>query len=58
VRRGLHLVDGVVDGDLAVGGFAHAGSDHDFFEAWDLMGIGVAELLGESWHHLVLVVLQ
>ena len=54
----LDFVDGVVDGDLAVGGFAHAGGHDDFFETRNLMGIGVAELLGESRHHLVLVVLQ
>jgi hypothetical protein len=50
-------IDGVIDGDLAVRGLAHAGGDDDFLEARNLVDVGVAELLLESRDHLVEVVL-
>jgi len=52
----LDLVDGVIDCDFTVRGFSHAGSDHDLFETWDLMAIGVSVALHESRNDLGLVV--
>jgi hypothetical protein len=49
---------GVIDGQLAIGGLAHAGGHHDLFEAWDLMDVLVAQLLGESGDHFFFVVLE
>ena len=51
------LNDGIVNGYLAIGSFAHAGGDDDFFKPWDLMRIAVTELLCKSWNNLVFVVL-
>jgi hypothetical protein len=53
----LDLVDGIVHGDLAVRGFAHARGDDDFLQARDLVKVGVSELLLESRNYLLEVVL-
>lgn len=53
-----NFCDGIVNGYLAVWGFAHAGGDDDFFKSRDLMRIGVTELFGQVRHNLVFVVLQ
>jgi hypothetical protein len=52
------LGHGVIDGHLAVRGFAHARGDDDFLKPRDLVRVGVAELLGEARDNLVFVVLQ
>jgi hypothetical protein len=52
----LDLVDGVIDGDFAIRGFSHAGSDHNLFETWNLMAIGVSAALHESWDDVGLIV--
>ncbi len=53
----LDLIDGVIHGNLAVWGLAHAGGDDDLFQAGDLMDVGVSELLLESRNYLFKVVL-
>jgi hypothetical protein len=50
--------DGIIDGHFAVWGFAHAGGYDDFFKPWDLMWVGVSELLFEVRNYLIFVVLQ
>jgi hypothetical protein len=53
----LNLVDGVIHGDLAVRGLAHAGSDDDFLQAGNLVDVSETELLLESRDYLFEVVL-
>jgi hypothetical protein len=49
---------GVIDGQLAIGGLAHAGGDHDLFETRDLVDVLVTQLLGESGNYLFFVVCE
>ena len=53
----LDLADGIVHGDLAVRGLAHAGGDDDFLQDWDLVNVRISELLLESRDYLFEVVL-